>query len=122
MSNRGHLGTDGVHDIKIPSTAVTAAILQPWHDSTLFARRWRGMAILQATMATSVQRGKGFGRAQWVLLERCCMLFAGACIGFVQPAYLHQASLVTDMMVLCLQTATGQSVGMATIYPIQLSL
>lgn len=46
---------------------------------------------------------------------------AGACIGFVQPAYLHQASLVTDTMAPCLQMATGQSVGMATIYPIELS-
>lgn len=42
-------------------------------------------------------------------------------IGFVQPPCLHQASLVTDMMALCLQTATGQSAGMATIYPIELS-
>lgn len=49
------------------------------------------------------------------------LLLPWACIGFVQPAYLHQASLVTDMMALCLQTATGQSVGIATIYPIELS-
>lgn len=33
---------------------------------------WRGTAILHATMATSLQRGKGFGGAQWVLLERWC--------------------------------------------------
>ena len=46
---------------------------QPEHNGTLPpTRRWRGMAILRATMATSPQRGKGFGRAQWVLLERWC--------------------------------------------------
>lgn len=28
-------------------------------------------------MATSVQRGKGFGRAQWGLLERCCRCCRG---------------------------------------------
>lgn len=71
-----------------------------------------------ATMATSLQRGRGFGGAQWVLLERCCCR-CQACIGFVQSAYLHQASLVTDTMALWLQSATGQSVGIATIYPIE---
>lgn len=45
---------------------------QPHHNSTFPTRQWRGMAILRATMATSLQRGKGFGRAQWVFLERCC--------------------------------------------------
>lgn len=33
---------------------------------------WRGMAILRTTMATSLQRGKSFGGAQWILLERWC--------------------------------------------------
>lgn len=47
---------------------------QPQHDSTFPTRQWKGVTILQATMATSLQRGKGFGRAQWVFLERwfCC--------------------------------------------------
>lgn len=44
----------------------------PRHGSTFPTRRWRGTAILRTTMATSPQRGKGFGGTQWVLLERCC--------------------------------------------------
>lgn len=90
---------------------------QPHRGVTLPARQWRGLPILRATMATSPLRGKGFGGAQWILLRE----LGHACIGFVQPAYLRQPSLVTDTMALCLQTAKGQRVGIATIYPIELS-
>lgn len=47
-------------------------LLWPHSATHFFARPWRGTAILWATMATSAQRGKGFGRTQWVLSERCC--------------------------------------------------
>lgn len=64
-------GTRGLMEV-ILCTAVTMATLNHQHDSTFPTRRWRGMAILRATMATSLHRGKGFGGAQWVLLERWC--------------------------------------------------
>lgn len=62
------------------------------------------MAILRATMATSLERGKGFGRAQWSPFREVVLLWvceAGApSLGF-SLAVVHG----------------GQDAGMATIYP-----
>lgn len=43
----------------------------------------------------------------------------GPAFGLCSQRTFIRPSLVTDMMALCLPTATGQSVGMATIYPIE---
>lgn len=71
------MGADGGHDIEILSSAAAEATLSLSTTALSPTGRWRGMAILRATMATSPQRGKGFGGAQWVLLERWCCCCRG---------------------------------------------
>lgn len=52
-------------------------LLWPWPHSTSSQQHFPHQAMERngysvATMATSLQRAKGFGRSQWVFLERCC--------------------------------------------------
>lgn len=60
LSNRGLMGV-----MRLSYCVLLRPL--PQHDSTFPAWRWRGMAILSATMATSLQSRKGFGGPQWVL-------------------------------------------------------